>query len=74
MSKIIYHTGTGTYFDLSDGVVVIDTAALDASVEEIDDEIAEAIGQPFADVYTLVRWEDRLDEIVEKYYGGENPF
>jgi hypothetical protein len=45
MSKIIYHYGTGTYFDLEDYTFVIDTEQLEG--EDIDD-LLDAYGQEIA--------------------------
>lgn len=56
MSKLIYHTGTGTYFSLDDDCVIIETddvPGFDAEVmDHSGDYIADKIGKPFHDVYT----------------------
>lgn len=53
MSKTIYHLGTGTYFDLDDDVVVIDTDALpDIDMDTYGDEIASGFGKNIAYIVT----------------------
>lgn len=56
MSKIIYHMGTKTYFDLDDDVVVID---IDEVPENIDDELMEMEGDKIA-----VYWGKSITNII----------
>ena len=56
MSKVVYHLGTGTYFDLDDDVVVIDTDHVTGLDDEIlaiyGDEIAVGFGKRIAHIVT----------------------
>lgn len=55
MAKLLYHRGTGTYFDLHDDVFLIDTSKVaepvtDELMDEEGDEIAVYYGKPVLDV------------------------
>lgn len=50
--NIIYHAGTGTYFDMNEAVIV-DTDILN-DPDNVTDEDAVMFGQPTNDVYVIV--------------------
>lgn len=52
---ILFHKGTGTYFDANDGVVVVsDNSLEDAPPDYEMEDIASEFGQPFHTMFIIV--------------------
>jgi hypothetical protein len=52
---ILFHTGTGTYFDANDGVVVVAYDDIDNAPEGYEmEEIADEFGTPFHMAYSRI--------------------
>jgi hypothetical protein len=56
MGKLIYHMGTGTYFDMDDDVYVID---MDEVAEPVDDMTMELEGDSIA-----AYWGRRIADVI----------